>query len=404
MKKPLLAVIPFNLPWEWSTDYTNQTAYELARKGNVVVCYMWSDYLSLKEYFVKRKLPVLIKRYSKNIYQFYPIMFIPFRRCAYILKLNENLNFLLLNVFISVLALKNKFRKKVLWIFDPRTEPLMRFFEAGWYTVYDCVDYFIGTSGDKTERKRIAGLEEKLTKEADSIFANSVVLKKHLEEFRHDIHLVTQGFRLDSFKELKPLQKINVLKKAGRPLIGFVGAVNYRIDYKLIYNLARRHKEWDFAIWGPELQTELFSADQKKYLALLKHLPNIILGKSDKKYIPGIVKQFDVGMIPYLPDDDFNKFCYPMKLFEFFYVGVPVVSTEIEELKRFPQLVKIAADLIGWEKAITLFVSKPWPVLNKKEERKLAIENSWENKIAEIIRLILNNDLSKFNSMHNHRI
>lgn len=77
-----------------------------------------------------------------------------------------------------------------------------------------------------------------------------------------------------------------------------------------------------------------------------------------------------------------------MVLFEYFYMGKPVVSTPIEELKRFPKYVKIGKDYKEWERIIEDFLSKPWPKNYQMEQRKLAEENSWENKINTITSFI----------------
>ena len=74
-----------------------------------------------------------------------------------------------------------------------------------------------------------------------------------------------------------------------------------------------------------------------------------------------------------------------MKLFEYFYVGKPVVSVDIIELKRFPKFVKIANSTNDWEKVISALLSKPWPKKIKEAQIKLAKENSWENKIAQVL-------------------
>jgi len=103
MIKNNLIIIPFNLPWEWSTDYTNQTAYLLSKK-NIVICYMWSESFSIKEYLQKLKFPKLIKKHSNNLYLFYPLYVIPFRRFKRVHQLNEFLNVVFLRIFTGIIS------------------------------------------------------------------------------------------------------------------------------------------------------------------------------------------------------------------------------------------------------------------------------------------------------------
>jgi hypothetical protein len=376
-----LIVIPFNIPWNWSTDYTNQTAFALARK-NMVICYMWGESFTIKEYIQKVKIPVLIKRQAKNIYLYYPILFIPFRRFRKIVSINQQINIILLKVFVNILGIKNRISKKILWIFDPRLYPLSQSFGGDYFLIYDCVDYFTGTARTEEEKELLIKYEHRLTNKASLVTANSTVLMKHLQKIRKDVYLVPQGFRVDSFRNDK--SKTVKIKRGNRPLIGYLGAVNYRIDYPLLYKLARDNTKWDFALWGPLLEEDILTTEHQKYLNKLSKLPNVIRGQSDKTNVPGIIKEFDIGMIPYDTSIDFNKYCYPMKLFEYFYLGKPVISTPIKELKRFPKLVKIGGNYKQWQKNIESILEKPWPSDKIAEQRSLANKNSWNEKIAKI--------------------
>ncbi len=380
-----MVVIPFNLPWEWSTDYTNQTAFVLAKK-NTVICYMMADFFSIKEYAVQRKFPVLIKKYSKNIYLFYPILFVPFRRFPAILRLNEKINILILKLFVKLIEFKTRPKRNLFWNFDPQFGYLTKYFNSGWIRIYDCVDYFAGSAKNKTAKEKLLIAEKDLVSGSDFVFANSSVLLKHLKKLRQDTVLVPQGFRVESFERFA---KSNLhLKRKGRPLIGFVGAVNPRIDYDLLYSLAKKHPEWDFALWGKKLEIDSFNKHQLELFDKLELLPNLVRGQSGKSEIPGVVSQFNVGMIPYDSNNDFNKYCYPMKLFEFFYLGKPVISTEIEELKRFPDLVFMGNKVSDWEQMIKNILKMGWPQGLKAKEKRLSIENSWENKVGRVLNHI----------------
>ena len=74
-----------------------------------------------------------------------------------------------------------------------------------------------------------------------------------------------------------------------------------------------------------------------------------------------------------------------MKLFEYFAVGKPVLSTTIEELKNFPQLVFISDKPKEWKTNIDNIFSKPWPLKLQNLEKTLAKQNSWENKVSQIL-------------------
>ncbi len=67
-----------------------------------------------------------------------------------------------------------------------------------------------------------------------------------------------------------------------------------------------------------------------------------------------------------------------MKIFEYFYLKKPVVSTPIEELKRFQPYVKIADNADKFSKEIKKILKDGWSKEYAQKQRELAIDNSWE--------------------------
>jgi glycosyltransferase involved in cell wall biosynthesis len=76
-----------------------------------------------------------------------------------------------------------------------------------------------------------------------------------------------------------------------------------------------------------------------------------------------------------------------MKLFEYFAMGKPVISTPIEELKQFPNLVFIGDTPKSWQQHIDQILSRPWPKNLQFQQKVLARKNSWHNKIKQSIKL-----------------
>ena len=69
-------------------------------------------------------------------------------------------------------------------------------------------------------------------------------------------------------------------------------------------------------------------------------------------------------------------------------MGLPVISTPIEELKRFPKFVKIGKNPGEWSKYTNDLLSKIWSKKHKEEQRRLAEQNSWEIKVNMILNSI----------------
>ena len=378
--KNALVFIPCNVSWNWSTDYINQTAIELAKKNNVVFCYLHADIATWPDAIKNLKDFFLLKEYKRNIYLYKPVHFIPLRRFKLVNHLNYLINIYLSKLICWFLKLNFKLKKNVFWIFDPNMVTFFDSFKKNSFLVYDCLDFF--AVGDKEFISTTNKNEENLSKIADLVVANSKVLLNHVKKYRKEVFLVPQGFRSREFK----IDKNKMIDlKLKYPVIGFIGGINNRLDVRIISPLVKNNPNWNFVLWGP-IQKDINTGSDRlsKINAILKS-PNVTWGESkDKAEIPGIISQFDIGVIPYDISQDFNKYCYPMKLFEFFHLGKPVVSTAIEELKRFSDLVSIANTTNEWQAVLSRYIKNKLQPSHVKKMKRLAELNSWENKIKAI--------------------
>jgi hypothetical protein len=100
--------------------------------------------------------------------------------------------------------------------------------------------------------------------------------------------------------------------------------------------------------------------------------------------VPSIIKQFDVCIIPYDTKLASVRYSYPMKLFEYFYLGKPVVSAPLPALASFKSVIRPKNTANEWQSQIKKLLNSPWPTKNKRVQRQLATANSWKQKIATI--------------------
>lgn len=392
MIKNSLIIIPCNVSWNWSTDYINQTARILG-KTNTVICIFWIDARSIKEHILgKKKLPLFFESIEHGVIGYHAVHILPFRRFKFVYNLNIYINIKIVQWYCFFLSLRRKFTRRIVWFFDPICYPIIRAFPKKWFYLYDCIDYFRGDPIlSKKERNILVKHEDALIHAANVMTVNSKALYTLHSSTRKEIYVVPQGFRLDEFK-LISWQKNTSFPK-DKPIIGYVGALNSRLNHRLLVELAIRLPHCQFALVGPPQEDD--TALGKAYLTYAREqlfiLPNVtVIFGVGKNEIKGIISQFTIGMIPYDASQDFNQYCYPMKLFEYFYMGKPVISTPIEELKRFPKFVKIGATVQEWEEHIRALLSKPWPKKYQEEQRKLAVANSWEKKVEAIGKVIRN--------------
>ena len=148
---------------------------------------MWSETYSIKEYLEKGMIPKTIKKLSDNLFIYYPLYLIPFRRFKFISKLNEDLNLFFLKVLVTFLGFSRNIKKKIVWLFYPYLVKITNILGKEYFIIYDCVDFF--ASGKPSEVKEVEGNQKELLANADLVVANSKALQSYLKKWRKKVCL-----------------------------------------------------------------------------------------------------------------------------------------------------------------------------------------------------------------------
>lgn len=354
-------IFPLAIAWNQCADFQKQTVEYIKQRNNCFV-YLGAD----KHLFFR------IKK-TPNLLLFYPIS--NFLRFKNLDKLFDKINLLIFTLVVKW-QLKNSELIDIIWLFNSELNYFFKLFKnKKLIKIYDLVDF--------ADLRNIFNT----TKKANLIFANSNVLHQFAQTISNKkIIKVPQGFDLKSFLNNTKLKSIKPSKKL---TISYVGSINFRFDFPLLHNLIQNNPQHNFIFWGPieYLNENLDSMfNLKKNIRKLKKYKNVQFGYSDRKGVIEILKKSTIGIIPYNTLLDFNRNCYPMKLFEYFYMGLPVISTGIEELYQYQNknIIKISNNSRVWNKYIDQIMNNGWPALKRTTQRKLAEDNSWQEKIKKI--------------------
>jgi len=365
MLKNKIIILPLEGSWNHSADFLRQTAFTLS-KNNLVYIYDQNNH-----YFFLKKNKKKSYPHHQNIIFHQVKYYLPFERFKLIDKINRHLSF---KIFTKTLPKK----KKILWIFYPYYYDLAKIAAKSICKIYDCVDY------NENQKQ-----EEALIDNVDYFFVNSLALKNlHKNKSKKPIYLNAQGFFQP---EDKKIVKFTLNKGNKKAIIGYVGGINCRLDYQLLDQLIKKHPEYLFVFHGPEQKNPRLDKvyQTQKWIIKLKQYENTLFSQNnDRNFGYSLIKNFDITIIPYNLDLPFNQYCYPMKIFEYFYLGKPVISTGILELKlkKFNQLIKIADSYTEWETAIKQLLSKSLSTDQEKKQKQLALNNSWRNKIDKLTK------------------
>lgn len=360
-------------------DFINQTADVLVKNQNIVIVF-FTNFFQSRKVFLKKITNKKKFEKQNGIFYFYPIDILPFSRFSWVKKINLKISILFLRSYIWLKFYRNP---KIIWIFYPHLVFLLDYFKK-YKKIYDIIDFY--TNPDPKKNNILFIQKKKMLEKSDVTTAISNTLKKqYLKISNQKITIVPQGFKPDKSQKVR-FPKLEKLKN----IVGYIGAINERLDFDLLIELIKKTPNINYVFVGPIEENPDFSLQNKKkeIKKLLLYKNFIWLDRQPKEKIASIIEYFDVCIIPYDISQEFNRLCYPMKLFEYFYAGKPVVSTPIEELKHFPKLIKIGKNADEWEKYLYGLLQKKWPDKFKNLGKKLAENNSWENKIKKTSSLL----------------
>jgi glycosyltransferase involved in cell wall biosynthesis len=170
---------------------------------------------------------------------------------------------------------------------------------------------------------------------------------------------------------------------SGKPIVGYFGAFAKWFDYALMEDVVKRLPNFNFLLLGWDYDGSL------KQSSLSKRENVKILGPIDYKTLPRYAYWFDVALIPFRIND-VTLSTSPIKLFEYFALGKPVVSTPLPEVQAF-DVTLIASEPVSFAEKIKEALALKKDVIYIDKLRKIARENSWLERARSIQEIVLRN-------------
>lgn len=222
--------------------------------------------------------------------------------------------------------------------------------------------------------------EIKIANKVDVVIYTAKNLKDKYAEIKDKskMYYLPNGIDLDFFKAAdRALPK--ELEDIPEPRVIYVGAIHDWFDVDLVYYCAKNLPNYSFIIIGPE----------QKDLSLLRKLKNVhILGAISYDKIPTFLYNSQVGIIPFNVKDypDLVNSINPLKVYEYFAAGIPVVAISWQELKQLNDLVFLSNSkedfILNIKKSIRSDRDRIEQVSN------FVRDNDWNAKIQKILNLL----------------
>ncbi len=217
---------------------------------------------------------------------------------------------------------------------------------------------------------------------ADLVCATSNAVQSLLEERGRASELVPFGFPADLTSAYELALQPAELQALPRPLLGYTGSVDDRLDFDLIQALADRFDQGSLVFIGavsPRLSAPARRALQAR--------PNIhLLGSRSRSRLPAYIRYLDVALMPYA-DSLFTRYQSPMKAWEYLYAGPPIVGSGSPELRCYPPpLVHYAEDHDAFLTLVARALTAG--VAGRSERRRFALANTWEDRAHALDALV----------------
>jgi glycosyltransferase involved in cell wall biosynthesis len=286
----------------------------------------------------------------------------------------DRLNAGLLTASIRYFARRAGLTRPILWTFLPNTIGLVgKLGESR--VIYHCVDEYSAFAG--VPREALRRMEEELVRRADLVLASSETLAEERRQWNSRTHFVSHGVDVTHFaRALDPggPRPTDAADFAG-PVIGFFGLIAEWIDLELIAEVARQRPAWTVVLIGKA------NVDT----SALRALPNVrLLGQKPYDMLPDYCRAFDVGIIPFRIDT-LTVRANPLKLREYLAAGLPVVSSDLPEVRKYAGLVRLATGRDAFIAAIEAALAEPRHGAARAAEM---MPESWEARVEQISDLI----------------
>lgn len=227
----------------------------------------------------------------------------------------------------------------ILYIFDSKYQYRRRYFPSA-PVVYHLYDDVLRQEGGEELRDS----ERRLLETADLVIACSPELADSKRHLRSDIEVIPNGVDYGMFAT-PPITQSTLLQTLPRPRLGYVGAINRKLDIPALHEIAEAFPSGSVILVGPVG----FSKDQPShpFQALVERSNVHVLPPVHPFMVPGLLRELDVGIAPYTLDS-WADVSFPLKLFEMLAVGIPTVSTPVPGAIALKKAVRLATNREDW--------------------------------------------------------
>lgn len=251
----------------------------------------------------------------------------------------------------------------------------------GFKIIFDCLDDFVGFDNVSDERIKE---EQILFSNSDLVSVSSLSLMQKATKFTNNHIFLPNACEFEHFNKSTDSE---ILSKFRKPIIGYFGSIADWFDTDLLEYVAKKCTDCSFVMIGHTL-----GSDIRK----LKNFENIhFMGERPYSELPKYLHGFDVCLIPFKKIPLIHA-THPIKIYEYFAAGKPVVTTDMPELHPMKKMCYISATKED-------FLANTRKAINETDKSlqkgriEFASKNTWEERFEKLYDKLLDFDINHHN-------
>jgi glycosyltransferase involved in cell wall biosynthesis len=366
---------------DWSEDPTsnNHVMRLLARRNNV----LWLNSIGLRRPKLSDrgdlgKMASKLRAFARGPVQidermwvFTPLV-VPLPNSAWAGAINQQI----LRYSLRWLRRRLGMSRYQLWTFLPNVVEHLGALDPS-LVVYYCTDEFSQFS--YLDKEKVSRWDSELCRRADVVFTTANPLLEKRKPLNPETHLALHGVDHEHFAQALREETKVAPELAGltKPVLGFFGLIHDWIDLDLIAYVAQQRPSWSIVLIGKP------AVD----ISRLQNFSNVrLLGRRPYADLPRFCKGFSVGLLPFAINE-LTRNVNPIKMREYLSAGLPVVSTDLPEVRAQKNLCRVAGTREAFLEACEQAIASDNEVERRRRSEAMKKE-TWEAKVDEIGRIV----------------
>ncbi|WP_242361123.1 MULTISPECIES: glycosyltransferase [unclassified Anaeromyxobacter] len=226
--------------------------------------------------------------------------------------------------------------------------------------------------------RRMHADHDALVRRADVVVASADRLHAAIRAARPDAVLAPNGVHAPDFRGREgeaPPEDLARIVALGRPIVGYYGALARWLDFELLNRVTQDGAELSFVVIGP---------DHDGSAARIASRPNVhVLGERPYGELARYSRRFDVAIIPF-EVSEVTRSTSPVKLFEYMAAGAPIVTTPMDECRKY-RSVTTAATPAEFLSAVRAAVGRRGDAAYQALLAREVQQNTWGERVDRVL-------------------